>query len=185
MAHARDEHARQHGAQGIENDTDLMQPELDSGARFTNQGAIPPVADGFATPGPTASDRAYGGYVRVLASTLNVRSSPSKESKANIVGKLHRGALVEQTGREGDWVKINFHGGSAYVHHAYVAIADTRPSEKTRAELMQDFREVNGDHGRGAPPSAETQAELMQMFREVNGEPERKPPSEELLSELE
>ena len=93
MAHARDEHARQHGAQGIENDTDVVRPEADAGVQYTNQGAIPPVSDGFATPGPTASDRAYGNYVRVLASTLNVRSSPSKESKGNVVGKLHRGAL--------------------------------------------------------------------------------------------
>jgi hypothetical protein len=42
---------------------------------------------------------------------------------------------------------------------------------------MNDFREVNGDVGRGRPPSAESSAEVMQMFREVNEEPATKKPT--------
>jgi hypothetical protein len=187
MSQLRDEHAKQHDAHAIANDTDLMEPGKESSTRMTTQGAIPPVQSDFAAPGPTASDRAYGSYVVVTASTLNVRSSPSTESKGNIVGKLHRGAKVAQYGADGDWVKIDYRGQSAYVHHNYVAPIDTRPSAEASADVMKDFREVNGDDlmepagaetGRGKPPSAADSAEVMKDFREVNGDIGRgKPPS--------
>ena len=192
MATARDEHAKQADTQGFTNDTDLMRPDFDEPrTRMTSQGEIPPVQEGFAAEGPTASERAFGSYVVVTASTLNVRSSPSTESKANIVGKLHRGAKVEQRGREGDWIKINFHGGTAYVHGDYVAPIDTRPSAEASAEAMKDFREVNGDDlmqpeaGVGKPPSKEAMADVMNDFREVNGDIGRgKPPGPELQAEI-
>ena len=193
MGQLRDEHAKQHDAQAVGNDTDLMVPGVESSARMTGQGAIPPVQGDFAAPGPTASDRAYGSYLVVTASTLNVRSSPSTESKANIVGKLQRGAKVAQYGTEGDWVKIEYRGQSAYVHHNYVAPVDTRPSAEASAEVMKDFREVNGDDlmepsaetGRGKPPSAADSAEVMNDFREVNGDVGRgKPPSAESSAEV-
>ncbi len=174
MAQAREDQQKQ-PAQAIENDTQLMDPFAESNEQIQTQGKVPPVLGDFGSAGPSASDRAYGGYVRVLASTLNVRSSPTTESKNNIVGKLHRGALVEQVGREGDWVKIAFHGQTAYVHHHYVVAADTRPSKEGQAEVMDMFREVNGEQGRGKPPGPEMQAEIMQMFREVNGEPAAAP----------
>lgn len=192
MGTARDEHTKQADEHAVGNDTDLMEPSFDSRTRMTNQGAIPPVENEFAAPGPTASDRAYGSYVVVTASTLNVRSSPSTDSKANIVGKLHRGTKVEQRGREGDWIKISFHGGTAYVHGNYVQPIDTRPSEAASAEVMKDFREVNGDDelmtpsfAQGKPPSAADSAEIMQDFREVNGDVGRgKPPSAEASAEV-
>jgi hypothetical protein len=184
MAQAREDQQKQ-PAQAIENDTALMNPFEESNEQITTKGNIPPVLGDFGNAGPSASDRAYGGYVRVLASTLNVRSSPSKESKGNIIGKLHRGQLVEQRGREGDWVKINFHGQNAYVHHSYVVAADTRPSPEAMADVMNDFREVNGDQGRGKPPGDAAMADVMNDFREVNGDQGRgKPPSKEAMADV-
>jgi hypothetical protein len=182
MGQARDERKDE---RGIENDTALMEPSAEEpGTKMTGKGAIPPVQDGFADTGPSASDRAYGGYVRVTASTLNVRSSPTTRGQ-NIIGKLHRGALVEQIGRQGEWVEINNHGTRGFVHHAYVEHADTRPSAESSREVMQMFREVNGDEGRGAPPGPEAQAEVMEMFREVNGDQGRgAPPGPEAQAEV-
>ena len=121
MGAGRDERDRQGNEQQFIHDTDLMEPSFESGTKMTGDGLIPPVQDGFKTPGPTASERAYGSYVQVTASTLNVRSSPSSDSKANVIGKLHRGAKLEQRGRDGDWVKISFKGQTAFVHGSQVA----------------------------------------------------------------
>jgi hypothetical protein len=183
MGTARDEHARQADTQGIQNDTDLMDPSVDAGPRMTGHGAIPDVEDGFGSAGPTASDLAYGSYVQVTASVLNVRAQPS--TSAPKVGKLTRGTKVEVRGRDGDWVAVSYAGGTGYVHGNYVVPIDTRPSAEASAEVMQMFREVNGEEGRGAPPSPEASAEVMQMFREVNGEPGRgRPPSAESSAEV-
>jgi hypothetical protein len=181
MGHARDERVND---QQATQDTAMMEPEAEQPAtKMTGQGNIPPVGAGFADAGPSASDRAYGGYVRVKASTLNVRSEATTQSA--IVGKLHRGKLVEQRGQVGDWVQIAYGGGTAFVHGAYVEHADTRPSKESSDEVMQMFREVNGDEGRGAPPSKESRDEVMEMFREVNGEQGRgAPPSKESRDEV-
>jgi hypothetical protein len=181
MAQAREERDTQ---QSAEQDMAIKEPTADEpSTKMTSAGSIPPVMNGFADAGPSASDRAYGNYVRVQASTLNVRSEPTTESK--IVGKLHRGKLVEQRGQVGDWVQIRYGGGTAFVHGKYVELADTRPSKESSDEVMQMFREVNGEQGRGAPPSKEDMAEVMQMFREVNGEQGRgAPPSKEDSAEV-
>jgi hypothetical protein len=233
MGQARDEHTRQNAAHAANHDTDLMKPTFDEGPGFTSDGLIPPALDSFDAGGPTASDR---GYVRVTASTLNVRAAPSKGS--DIIGKLQRGAMVQQSGpgfvgQDGDWVQINFNAQTGYVHRKYVATAepahdpdglmrpeshdsdglmnpsfedkptahdpdglmrptfDSKPAHdpdglmapsfavgkppKMDPEVMQMFREVNGDHGRGKPPGMD--ADMMNDFREVNGDHGRgKPP---------
>jgi hypothetical protein len=182
MAQAREE--RDNQQQTADQDTSVKEPTVEEpSTKMTGAGNVPPVMNGFADPGPSASDRAYGGYVRVTASTLNVRSEPTTDSK--VVGKLHRGKLVEQRGEVGEWVQIRHGGGTAYVHGKYVEHADTRPSKESSDEVMQMFREVNGEQGRGAPPSKEDSAEVMQMFREVNGDQGRgAPPSKESMAEV-
>jgi uncharacterized protein YgiM (DUF1202 family) len=181
MAHGRDERVSERTG---ETDTTMMESTAEQPTtRMTDKGNIPPVMNGFADSGPSASDRAYGGYVRVQASTLNVRAEPTTDSK--VVGKLHRGKLVEQRGQVGDWVQIAYAGGTAYVHGSYVEPADTRPSQETTADMMNDFREVNDDQGRGAPPGKETTADMMNDFREVNGDQGRgAPPSKETTAEM-
>jgi hypothetical protein len=175
MGTARDEHARQNEAHGMQNDADLMDPSFDAGPRMTGQGAIPDVEDGFGGGGPTASDLAYGSYVQVTASVLNVRAQPS--TSAPKVGTLTRGAKIECRGRDGDWVAVSYHGGTAYVHGSYVVPIDTRPSAEGQAEVMAAFREANSEDdlmapsfARGKPPGAATTADNMKDFREVNGD---------------
>jgi len=169
MGTARDERDRQGNEQQLINDTDLMEPSFESGTKMTGDGLIPLVEDGFETPGPTASERAYGSYVQVTASTLNVRSSPSSDSKANVIGKLHRGAKLEQRGRDGDWVKISFKGQTAFVHGSQVAPVNTRASADMGDELMRpessamddDLMRPDWDSSSGKASSAAMSDELM------------------------
>lgn len=172
MGTARDERDRQGNEQQLIHDTDLMEPSFESGTKMTSQGTIPPVQDGFKAPGPSASERAYGSYVQVTASTLNVRSSPSSDSKANIIGKLPRGAKLEQRGRDGDWVKISFKGQTAFVHGSQVVPINTRASADMGDELMRpesasgamaddDLMQPDWDSSSGKASSAAMGDELM------------------------
>jgi hypothetical protein len=61
------------------------------------------------------------GPMRVTANGLNVRSSPSKSGRDNIIGALHQDARVEADGHEGDWVKIGFRSRLGFVFGGYVA----------------------------------------------------------------
>ncbi|GAB4271751.1 MAG: hypothetical protein Kow0029_09670 [Candidatus Rifleibacteriota bacterium] len=66
---------------------------------------------------PVASEHEEIGYVRVNT-RLNVRTAPW----GKIIGKLYDGDKVKILGREGDWLKIYYNGGTAYVHSHYVNI---------------------------------------------------------------
>ncbi|HNX75781.1 MAG TPA: SH3 domain-containing protein [Candidatus Rifleibacterium sp.] len=59
------------------------------------------------------------GTVRVDPS-LNVRTGPWGE----IIGSLYDGNKVEIIGSDGDWYKINYGSGVAYVHSDYVVVGD-------------------------------------------------------------
>lgn len=49
--------------------------------------------------------------------SLNVRSGPWGQ----IIGKLKRGDEIQVLGREGDWLKIQYNGSTAYVHSDWVS----------------------------------------------------------------
>lgn len=57
------------------------------------------------------------GFVRVNT-RLNVRTGPW----GKIIGKLYDGDKLKVISREGDWLKIHYNGGVAYVHSHYVEI---------------------------------------------------------------
>lgn len=52
----------------------------------------------------------------VTASSLYVRSAPDGEK----IGSLFQGDEVEVLGAEGDWLRIRYDGGEAYIHKDYV-----------------------------------------------------------------
>lgn len=53
---------------------------------------------------------------------LNVRERPW----GKIIGKLYDGDKLSILGREGDWLKIRYNGGEAYVHSHYVEVGQER-----------------------------------------------------------
>ncbi|MFZ5952670.1 MAG: SH3 domain-containing protein [Candidatus Rifleibacteriota bacterium] len=61
------------------------------------------------------------GYVNVNT-RLNVRTGPW----GKIIGKLYDGEKLKIIGREGDWLKIRYNGGVAYVHSHYVEMGEER-----------------------------------------------------------
>jgi hypothetical protein len=115
------------------------------GQRFSSQGPIPAPSLAEHAPGPTASDRAYGEHgagatingpthLRVTApSGLNVRSSTSSKGHANIVGGLHMGEELDGVEQVGEWIRISFKGGEAYVHSGYVEVAPVKAPPVTAA----------------------------------------------------
>ncbi len=64
------------------------------------------------------------GYVNVNT-RLNVRTSPW----GKIIGKLYDGDKLRIVAREGDWLKIHYNGGFAYVHSNYVEVGEERANK--------------------------------------------------------
>ena len=73
------------------------------------------------TPGNTAT-----GPMRVKVDGLNVRRS-ANIAPDNILGMLQRHEVVESSGAVGEWVKIEFHGTSAFVFGHYLEPATPKP----------------------------------------------------------
>lgn len=73
----------------------------------------------------------------VVSPALNVRSGPW----GNIIGSLYNGNKVEILGSSGDWYKISYGGGIAYVHSDYVvagASSSAASSQSTAGRVNAD-----------------------------------------------
>lgn len=68
---------------------------------------------------PTPPRSAETGPVRITADALNVRRAP-EVVPGNILGGLHRGAVVVSLARVGDWLRIEYRGEVGFVHGAFV-----------------------------------------------------------------
>ena len=82
-----------------------------------------------AAPASMAASSSTAGAVVGVTSWLNVRTGPW----GTIIGKLHDSDKVEIMAREGDWYKIRYGSGYAYVYSGYVAPAGTVPDSATPA----------------------------------------------------
>jgi hypothetical protein len=90
-----------------------------SGMVKNDAGAETPSDTAPATEEEPAHDEI--GYVNVNT-RLNVRTGPW----GTIIGKFYDGEKLKIVGREGDWLKIRYNGGIAYVHSHYVDIGEER-----------------------------------------------------------
>jgi hypothetical protein len=85
-----------------------------------------PRAESGSAAGPAAAtgeEHEEIGFVNVNT-RLNVRTGPW----GKIIGKLYDGDKIKIIGREGDWLKIRYNGGVAYVHSHYVEVGAERAS---------------------------------------------------------
>jgi hypothetical protein len=99
---------------------------------------IPGIVDIVPGPSESVSNAAQAGdqekleeigYVNVNT-RLNVRTGPW----GKIIGKLYDGDKIKIVGRDGDWLKIKYDGGIAYVHSHYVDIGKERASKPAQGE---------------------------------------------------
>ena len=65
----------------------------------------------------------------VTASSLYVRATPDGEK----IGSLFQGDVVEVLGVEGDWCRIRYDGGEAYIHKDYVGSKQEEGTTTTEA----------------------------------------------------
>ena len=80
------------------------------------------------TVAPTAAPVYY-----VTASSLYVRSAPDGEK----IGSLFQGDVVEIIAIEGDWCRIRYDGGEAYIHKVFRYIYDyVKTFRKTHLEQI-------------------------------------------------
>lgn len=104
----------------------LKDPEAKADAPQT----AAPAKDDDAENEATAGAKPDLGPVKVTASALRVRSSPTI-ARDNIVGRLTRHQVVEAVGHQNDWVEIKYHGQTAFIHSSFVASAQDAPAPKT------------------------------------------------------
>lgn len=74
---------------------------------------------------------------RINASALNVRSGAG--SNYRVLGQLPRNTVVAVRGSKGSWRNINYKGGSAWVHSAYLASTSSRPPQSSRPRSRAGF----------------------------------------------
>ena len=86
--------------------------------------------------------REYGNshVMRVIASSLNVRSSPDTAGSGNILGTLPHGAEVTTNGEAGAWRSIVHPHGKAFVHGDYLS-ASAPPKQEDKHEKPDDKHE--------------------------------------------
>ena len=61
-----------------------------------------------------------------VGSSLNIRSEPW----GKVLGSFHNGDKIQIIGKKGDWYKISYNGGTAYVHANYVSTS-SKPAGQT------------------------------------------------------
>lgn len=103
---------------------------------FGNLEAVPLGAETVSAAAPAANQEEMG-YVNVNT-RLNVRTAPW----GKIIGKLYDGAKLKIIGREGDWLKIHYNGGVAYVHSHYVQIGNERVSNPVNGDTNTPVGDV-------------------------------------------
>jgi uncharacterized protein YgiM (DUF1202 family) len=73
-----------------------------------------------AQQGPAAPAADVIGVATVQATQLNVRRGPNTTSAA--IGRLNKGAQVQVTGTEGEWLQIRYNNQQAYVHGGFTSM---------------------------------------------------------------
>lgn len=103
---------------------------------------------GSTTPAPVQTQVAT-----VKADVLNVRSGPG--TNYTMVGSLRYGATATVVSTSGDWVKIQFNGGTGYVHKDYVTVgtSTTTPTPTTPSNPNGKIIMIDPGHG-GQDPGA-------------------------------
>ncbi len=96
----------------------------------------------------------YGSSVTLYASdTVNIRTEPSTESDASIIGSLNPGDAVTVTGESPEWFKINVNGSTGYVNKAFLVRTQvqTESENNENQNSVQAEAEMNSyvDYGTG------------------------------------
>lgn len=105
------------------------------------------IADTFGVQGATVQVTPMTdirGVVKVN-SNLNVRNGPGEKYK--IIGKLQNNSAVIINGKSGDWYRIRYNNGVAYVSSKYVVLDNTNdnPSKKEEVDMVDTVIVYYGD----------------------------------------
>jgi len=113
---------------------------IDGTVGLNNSGSA--VITGQTAPPAASGNQEEIGFVNVNT-RLNVRAAPW----GRIIGKLYDGDKLNIIGREGDWLKISYNGGIAYVHSHYVEIGSERASRSSENDSVNARRISTGSAG--------------------------------------
>lgn len=126
------------GPAAAQNLNDLLNKVKTGGFFQTNRTPPPAAAKPPAAPAKTAvktplQNASQGSVTDRDPEGLNVRTAPG----GTVIGKLFYGDKVDIIAREGEWCKIKFMGGFAYVYGAYVSgQAPQQPSAAQPAQAL-------------------------------------------------
>lgn len=80
--------------------------------------------------------------VKVTASALRVRSSPTSSQPDNIVGRLKKGQMATAVGRDGDWLRIDHDGQIAFIHGQYVRVNAAAAASPAAPSFVDNAAEI-------------------------------------------
>lgn len=95
----------------------------------------------------------------VTGSSVNVRSGPS--TSASVLGSLHKGDGVEIISQNGDFYRIVYDGGTAYISASYVRVTGTVATSTPRPTATPDSGSSSGDLEEGEALIADSGTALM------------------------
>ncbi|RTQ93186.1 N-acetylmuramoyl-L-alanine amidase [Lysinibacillus telephonicus] len=84
------------------------------------------------------------GTVKSTTDNLNVRSSATSSTSANIIGKVNTGAKLPVFEVEGSWLKVSYNGRYAYISSSYTQFLDQdgQPVGSVKKEVLANASEV-------------------------------------------
>ena len=74
-----------------------------------------------AAPMPTFEDASDTVYVKTGGGSVRVRSSCDTSSDENILGNVSYGTELSRTGKNSEWTRISYEGGTGYISSEYIA----------------------------------------------------------------
>ena len=95
----------------------------------------------------------------VTGSSVNVRSGPS--TSASVLGSLKKGDGVEIISQNGDFYRIVYDGGTAYISASYVRVTGTVATSTPRPTATPDSGSSSGDLEEGEALIADSGTALM------------------------
>ncbi|GGE67120.1 C40 family peptidase [Priestia taiwanensis] len=109
--------------------------EVNGWYKVNHQGKVGYVSGAYIKTQGSSSNVSQGttGVYKVTADVLNVRSGSGTSHR--IIGKAHQGQVLEVTGQENGWYKVNYNGQTGYVSAEYLQKAGEQPKPPTSGNV--------------------------------------------------
>lgn len=131
-------------------------PHVTPAAAPAAQGAPREITTAATSSGGASPSWSVPAVVRVTASDgLRVRRTPDAAASDNVLGGLHSHEEIEALAREGDWLRVTYHGEQGFIHSGFVeavpvhgdtAAAEPASHPPAAPPVVEAPQQTSGEH---------------------------------------